>query len=56
MQIVSKIRSLYQIPFTFIDFLDGSTIAQISSLIQARILAKTEGLTDEQASRLISKH
>ena len=54
MQIVSRIRSLYQIPFTFIDFFDGSTIAQISSVIQARILAKTEGLADEQARRLIS--
>ena len=55
MQIVSRIRSLYQIPFTFSDFLYGSTVAQISSVIQARILAKTEGLTDEQARRLISK-
>jgi acyl transferase domain-containing protein len=54
MQIVSRIHSLYQIPFTFIDFFDGSTIAQISSVIQARILAKSEGLTDEQARRLIS--
>src|SRR5713101_9142145 len=54
MQIVSRIRSLYQIPFTLIDFFDGSTIAQISSVIQARILAKSEGLTDEQVRRLIS--
>jgi acyl transferase domain-containing protein/acyl carrier protein len=54
MQIVSRIRSLYQIRFTLIDFFDGSTIAQISSVIQARLLAKIEGLTDEQARRLIS--
>jgi acyl carrier protein len=54
MQIVSRIRSLYQIPFTFIDFFEGSTIAQISSVIHSRILAKVEGLTDEQARRLIS--
>jgi acyl transferase domain-containing protein/acyl carrier protein len=55
MQIVSRIRSLYQIPFTLRDFFEGPTIAQLSSVIQARVLAEIEGLTDEQARRLISK-
>ena len=54
MQIVSRIRSLYQIPFTLRDFFEGSTIAQLSSLIQARIFAEIEGLSDEQVRRLIS--
>lgn len=54
MQIVSRIRSLYQIPFTLRDFFEGPTIAQSSSVIQARVLAEIEGLTDEQARRLIS--
>jgi acyl carrier protein len=54
MQIVSRIRSLYQIPFTLRDFFEGPTIAQLSSVIQARVLAEIEGLTDEQARRLIS--
>jgi len=54
MQIVSRIRSLYQIPFTLRDFFEGSTITQLSSLIQARILAEIEGLSDEQVRRLIS--
>jgi acyl transferase domain-containing protein len=54
MQIVSRIRSLYQIPFTLRDFFAGSTIAQLSSLIQARIFAEIEGLSDEQVRRLIS--
>ena len=40
MQIISRIRSLYQIPFTFRDFFEGSTIAQISSVVQARMLEK----------------
>jgi acyl transferase domain-containing protein len=53
-QIVSKIRSLYQIPFTYIDFLEGSTIAQISSVIKTRILGKTEGLGDQRTGQLIS--
>src|SRR4029077_1376668 len=44
MQIVSRIRSLYQIPFTLRDFFEGSTIGQLSSVIQARILAEIEGL------------
>lgn len=54
MQIVSRIRSLYQIPFTLRDFFEGPTIAQLSSVIQARVLAEIEGLTDEQARRLLS--
>jgi len=54
MQIVSRIRSLYQIPFTLRDFFEVPTIAQLSSVIQARIFAEIEGLTDEQARRLIS--
>jgi acyl transferase domain-containing protein len=54
MQIVSRIRSLYQIPFTLRDFFEGSSIAQLSSVIQTRILAKIDGLTDEQARRLIA--
>jgi phthiocerol/phenolphthiocerol synthesis type-I polyketide synthase E len=56
MQIVSRIRSLYQIPFTLRDFFESSTIGQLSSVIQARILAEIEGLSDEQVRRLISNN
>jgi acyl transferase domain-containing protein/acyl carrier protein len=56
MQIVSRIRSLYQIPFTLRDFFEISTIGQLSSVIQARILAEIEGLSDEQVRRLISNN
>jgi acyl carrier protein len=56
MQIVTKIRSLYQIPFTLRDFFESPTVAQLSSVIQARILAEIEGLSDEQARRMISNH
>jgi len=45
---------LYQIPFTLGDFFEGSTIGQLRSVIQARILAEIEGLSDEQVLRLIS--
>jgi len=54
MQIVSRIRSLYQIPFTLRDFFEGPTVAQLSSVIQARVLAEIEGLSDEEARRLTS--
>ena len=54
MQIVSRIRSLYQIPFSLRDFFEASTIGQLSSVIQARTLAEIEGLSDEQVRRLIS--
>jgi acyl transferase domain-containing protein/acyl carrier protein len=54
MQIVSRIRSLYQIAFTLRDFFEAPTISQLSSMIQTRALAEIEGLTDEEARRLIS--
>jgi NAD(P)-dependent dehydrogenase (short-subunit alcohol dehydrogenase family)/acyl carrier protein len=54
MQIVSKIRSLYQINFTLREFFAAPTIAQLSSVIEARILADIESLTDEQARQLVS--
>ncbi len=54
MQIVSRIRSVYQVAFTLREFFEAPTIAQLSSVIQARILAEIEGLTDDQARRLIS--
>jgi NAD(P)-dependent dehydrogenase (short-subunit alcohol dehydrogenase family) len=56
MQIVSRIRSLYQIAFTLRDFFEALTIAQLSSVIQTRILAEIEGPTDEQARRLMSNN
>ncbi len=54
MQIVSKIRAFYEIPFTLRDFFEAPTIAQLSSVIQERIVAEIESLTDEQARRLMS--
>jgi NAD(P)-dependent dehydrogenase (short-subunit alcohol dehydrogenase family)/acyl carrier protein len=54
MQIVAKIRSLYEIRFTLREFFDAPTIAQMSSFIQARVLADIESLTDEQARGLVS--
>jgi acyl transferase domain-containing protein/acyl carrier protein len=49
MQMVSRIRSLYQIDFSLMELFEASTIAQLSSVIQTRILAGIEGLTGEQA-------
>ena len=54
MQIVSKIRSLYQISFTLREFFEAPTIAQLGSVIEARILAEIESLTDDQARQLVS--
>ncbi|PYK01940.1 MAG: hypothetical protein DME23_02920 [Verrucomicrobia bacterium] len=54
MQIVSKIRSLYQIGFTLREFFEAPTIAQLGSVIEARILAEIESLTDDQARQLVS--
>ena len=54
MQIVSRIRSLYQIGFTLRDFFENATIVQLSSVIQTRVLAEIESLTDKEAHWLIS--
>ncbi len=54
MQIVSRIRALYKIRFTLREFFEAPTIAQLSSVIQARILAEIEALSDEEARELIS--
>jgi NAD(P)-dependent dehydrogenase (short-subunit alcohol dehydrogenase family) len=55
MQIVSKIRFFYQMDFTFREFFERPTIAQLSSAIRARIVAEIEGLSDDEAKQLISR-
>jgi len=54
MQIVSQIRSLYRINFTLREFFEAPTIAQLSSVVEGRILAEIETLTDRQARALLS--
>jgi len=54
MQIVSKIRALYEIRFSLREFFDAPSIAQMSSVIQARVLSEIENLTDDQARGLVS--
>ena len=53
MQIVSKIRFLYQIDLTLREFFERPTIAQLSSAIRARIVAEIEGLSDDEAKQLV---
>jgi len=54
LQIVSKVRSSYQISFTLREFFEVPTIAQLSSAIQRRITAEIDSLTDDEARRLIA--
>jgi pimeloyl-ACP methyl ester carboxylesterase/acyl carrier protein len=54
MQIVAQIRSSYQIHFTLREFFAAPTIAQLSSVVQARISGESESLTDDQARPLLS--
>jgi len=53
MQIVSKIRALYEIRFTLREFFEAPTIAGLSSLIQGRVLSEVANLTDDQARQLV---
>lgn len=55
MQIVSRIRSLYKIGFTLREFFEAPTIAQLSSAIEARVLAEVESLTNDEARQLVSR-
>ena len=54
MQIVAKIRALYEIRFSLREFFDAPTIARMSSFVQARVLADIESLTDDQARQLVT--
>jgi len=54
MQVVAKIRSSYQIDFTLREFFEAPTIAQLSSVVQARIGAEIESLPNDQALSLLS--
>ena len=55
MQIVAKIRSSYQISFTLRDFFDASTIAESRALIEDRVLAQVESLSEDEARALLSQ-
>ena len=55
MQIVAKIRSSYQIGFTLRDFFDASTIAESRALIEDRVLAQVESLSEDEARALLSQ-
>jgi len=55
MQIVSQIRFFYQIDFSLRDFFERATIAQLSSALQARIVAEIEALSDDEAKQLVSR-
>ena len=53
MLLVSAIRRKYAIPLTVMDFLDLPTIAQQAELVEERILAQIEALSDDQAQGLL---
>ena len=54
MQIVSQIRSLYQVDFTLRKFFEVPTIEGNAAAIQAEIIAEIENLSDDQPSRRVS--
>ena len=56
MQIVAKVRTLYGIKFTLREFFEAPTVAQMSSFIQARVVAEIESLTDDQARQLVQSN
>ena len=54
MQIVAKIRSSYQIGLTLREFFATPTIAELSSVVQARVGGEDKRLTDDQARPLVA--
>ncbi len=54
MQVVAKIRSSFRTEFTLREFFEAPTIAQLSSIVQAKIGGGVERPMDEQAPSLLS--
>jgi acyl-coenzyme A synthetase/AMP-(fatty) acid ligase len=54
MQVVARIRVLYQVDISLRDFLEAPTIAEQSAFIRDRIIQDIESLTDDQIRDLIS--
>jgi NAD(P)-dependent dehydrogenase (short-subunit alcohol dehydrogenase family)/acyl carrier protein len=55
MQIVSKVRAGYEIRLSLREFFEAPTIAELSRVIQAKIVAEIESIPDEQARRLVTQ-
>jgi acyl carrier protein len=53
MQIVARVRSIFQIDFSLREFFAAPTIAQSSSEIRAKIMREIETLSDDEARRLV---
>ena len=53
MQIVAKVRSAYEIQCTIRDVFEAPTIAELSALLQTRIIAAVESLSDDEVQRLL---
>jgi len=53
-RIVAELRKAFQIDLPIQALFDAPTIAELSSHIKERLIAEIEGLTDEEARRLIS--
>jgi NAD(P)-dependent dehydrogenase (short-subunit alcohol dehydrogenase family)/acyl carrier protein len=55
MQIVARLRAAYQVEITLRDFFEAPTIAQLSAVIQGKLMQDIESLSDEQVRELIAK-
>ena len=55
MQIVSRVRASYEIRLGLREFFEASTIAGLSRVIQAKILAEVETIPDDEARELVSR-
>jgi hypothetical protein len=54
LQIVTRIRAVYNVNLTLRDFFEAPVIAQLSSLIQDRLILDIENLSDEEVRELLS--
>jgi acyl transferase domain-containing protein/acyl carrier protein len=54
LQIVTRIRAVYNVNLTLRDFFEAPVIAQLSSLIQDRLIMDIENLSDEEVRELLS--
>jgi NAD(P)-dependent dehydrogenase (short-subunit alcohol dehydrogenase family)/acyl carrier protein len=54
MQIVSRLRTAYQVNFTLKNFFESPTIAEIGHAVQERLVSEIEGLSDAEVTRRVA--
>jgi hypothetical protein len=53
MQLISRLRQIFQVNIPLVKLFEGPTVAELASLIEAMIIEEIEKLDEEEAQLLI---